>query len=72
MDTLLLTLSITFVIVVIAVGLLAIGWLTTGRSKIQPGACGRDPNKKREESCSTTVSCQLCEKHDDKPNDKVK
>ena len=68
MSTLLLTLVIAFVIVVIAIGLMAIGWLITGRSRIQPGACGRDPNKKRNdrEECGTSVSCQLCEKHEEK------
>ena len=66
MDTLLLTLAIAFVIVVVAIGLLALGWLVTGKSKIQPGACGRDPNKRRDESCHTDVSCQLCDKKEHK------
>lgn len=66
MNTLLLTLAISFVIVVVAIGLLALGWLVTGKSKIQPGACGRDPNKRRDESCDTSVSCQLCDKKEQK------
>lgn len=67
MSTLLLTLAIAFVIVVLAIGLMAIGWLITGRSRLQPGACGRDPNKKRsdKEGCGTSANCQLCEKNDE-------
>lgn len=70
MSTLLLTLAIAFVIVVIALGLMAIGWLITGKSRIQPGACGRAPNRKKneKEGCGTNISCDLCEK----PNDNVK
>lgn len=69
MSTLLLTLAIAFIIVVIAVGMLAIGWLLTGRARIQPGACGRDPhkNKDEKEGCGTRFTCDLCEKH--KEND---
>lgn len=67
MSTLLLTLLIAFVIVAIAVGLLAIGWLLTGKSRMQAGACGRDPHKKRneKEGCGTSVNCQLCDKKDE-------
>lgn len=66
MSTLLLTLAIAFVIVVLAIGLMAIGWLITGRSRLQPGACGKDPNKKRDkEGCGTSANCQLCEKNDE-------
>jgi hypothetical protein len=67
MSTLLLTLAIAFVIVVIAVGLLGIGWLITGKSRMQPGACGRDPHKRsKDEECGTSPQCQLC---DHKPED---
>jgi hypothetical protein len=62
MSSLLSTLLIAFVIVLVAIGLLAIGWLITGRSKIKPGACGQDPNKKRDESCDTQENCSLCKK----------
>src|ERR1700722_16357420 len=57
MSTLLLTLSFAFAIVIIAFALLAIGWLLTGKARLQTGACGRDPHKKRSEECS---SCTLC------------
>ena len=60
MSNLFLTLMIAFVIIVIAIACLAIGWLITGKTKIERGACGRDPTKKRDESCDTTTSCGLC------------
>lgn len=61
MSTLGVTLLLAIVIILIAVALLGIGWLITGKSKLQPGACGRDPTKKRDES-SCATSCMLCEK----------
>jgi hypothetical protein len=68
MTTLLPTLALAFVIVLIAIACLAIGWLTTGKSKIRAGACGRDPTKQQseKEGCSTEVSCSLCKKPEDK------
>jgi hypothetical protein len=51
----------------VAIGLLGIGWLLTGKSKIKPGACGRDPTKNKDENCSESkISCGLCKKKDDK------
>lgn len=58
MSNLFLTLVIAFVIIVLALAALAIGWLITGKNKLQRGACGRDPTKKRDDSCQT--SCDLC------------
>lgn len=67
MSTLLLTLAIAFVVVVVALALLGISWLLTGKSKMRPGACGRDPTKTKEEKgCGTSADCQLCEHHKDK------
>lgn len=55
-----LTLLLSCGIVLAAVALLGISWLLTGKSKLQPGACGRDPTKKRGgEECGG--SCQLCD-----------
>ena len=56
MSNLFLTLVVAFVIIVFAIALLAIGWLITGKTRIEKG-CGRDPTKKRDESCH---SCDLC------------
>lgn len=66
MSTLLLTISIAFVIVIAAVTALGIGKLLTGRSKLQIGACGRDPNKKRDDNsgCGTKSQCSLCDQDD--------
>ncbi len=73
MSSLLLTLAIAFVIVLISIGLLAIGWLISGKARIRPGACGRDPHKNRED-CQTSASCQLCDQNQDsvkKDHDKI-
>lgn len=73
MSSLLLTLAIAFIIVLISIGLLAIGWLISGKARIRPGACGRDPHKNREE-CGTSTSCQLCDQNKESPkkdNDKI-
>jgi hypothetical protein len=56
------TLIIAFMLVVLAIAALAIGWLLTGKSRIERGACGRDPTKRQDEACSKDVSCGLCEK----------
>jgi len=63
MSTLILTIILACAIVLGAMALLGISWLLTGKSKLQPGACGRDPTKKRDDSaCGTT--CHLCETPD--------
>ena len=55
-SNLFLTLVIAFVIIVFAIALLAIGWLITGKTKIEKG-CGKDPTKKKDDNCNT---CDLC------------
>lgn len=60
MSNLFLTLVIAFVVIVIAIACLAIGWLITGKTKIERGACGRNPHQKRSEACGPAVSCDLC------------
>ena len=64
MSNLFLTLVIAFVIIVFAIALLAIGWLITGKTKIEK-ACGRDPSKKKDDSCHT---CDLCSSSQSKEN----
>lgn len=56
MSNLFLTLVIAFVFIVFAIALLAIGWLITGKTKIEK-ACGKDPNKKKDDQCH---SCDVC------------
>lgn len=69
MSTLFLTLIIACVVCLIAVGLLGVSWLLTGKSSLRAGACGRDPTKKKSsgEGCGNNFSCDLCEKDDKKP-----
>lgn len=62
MPDLFLTLIIAFVVVVFAIALLAIGWLITGKTKLEK-QCGKDPTKKRSASCH---SCDLCSHTDEK------
>ena len=67
MPPLLLTILLACAVALGAIALLGISWLITGKSKLQPGACGRDPTKKRDDSpCGTT--CHLCETPDDPEN----
>jgi hypothetical protein len=66
MSELLVTLALAFGVVVVALAMLGISWLITGKSKLRPGACGRDPNKKRDDECGTEADCQLCKKDDKK------
>lgn len=69
MSTLLMTLLFACVVVVIAIALLAIGWLITGKSRMQPGACGRAPGKKsKKEGCGTESSCDLCDRSEEPKN----
>jgi len=64
MKTLLLTIVLAFIITALALAALGISWLLTGKCKISPGACGRDPTKKREDdgNCEIDPSCSLCKK----------
>lgn len=57
MSNLFSTLVIAFVVIVFAIALLAIGWLITGKTKIEK-ACGRDPTKKKDDDCQT---CDVCD-----------
>jgi hypothetical protein len=65
MSSLLLTLVIAFVLVMLSLGLLAIGWFISGKSRIKAGACGRNPHKNRAdtEGCDTSINCQLCDQN---------
>lgn len=69
MSNLFLTLVIAFVVIVIAIACLAVGWLITGKTKIERGSCGRAPGAKREEEegCGTTTSCHICHPDAEKP-----
>lgn len=45
MSNLFLTLMIAFIVIVIAIACLAIGWLITGKTKVERGASEKDPNE---------------------------
>lgn len=66
MSTLLVTVFLAFIIVIVAIALLAIGWLATGKSRIRPGACGRAPQRDRDGECGTNSTCSLCKREDSK------
>ncbi len=56
------TFIIAFVLIVMAIACLAIGWLIKGKTIIEKGACGRDPTKKRNEcdEANSNFSCSQC------------
>jgi len=62
MPAIAITVLIAFFVIGGALACLGVGLLLTGKPKIKPGACGRDPNKIREEGCGTEAHCQLCDK----------
>jgi hypothetical protein len=49
MSTLVLTLALAATLVVLCLGLLGIGYLITGKSKLRAGACDSYPEKKKNE-----------------------
>ena len=61
MSSVLLTMLLASIVVLLAIASLGIGWLLTGKSKIQPGACGRNPRLSKDKECGTRSSCSLCE-----------
>lgn len=66
MSNLFLTLIIAFIIIIIAISCLAVGWLITGKTKIVAG-CGRDPTKQRDDNCQTSGTCELCSTPPEEP-----
>lgn len=66
MSTLTMTLIGAFIVTVLAITCLAIGWLISGRSRIVRGSCGMDPKKKPDESCGTKTHCALCDSTEEK------
>jgi hypothetical protein len=62
MNSMIITLLIAVFIILLCIGLLGIGLVLTGKSKIRGGMCGRVPTKKRDESdgCGSNITCSLC------------
>jgi hypothetical protein len=54
---------IAFVLIVFAIACLAIGWLVTGKTRLEK-MCGKDPTKKRGAACDDSLSCNLCSSGD--------
>ncbi len=65
MSNFLTTLAVAAIVVVLALLLMGIGWLITGKSKIVRGGCGMDPNKRRDDNCDRDTSCSLCGRNPD-------
>lgn len=67
MTTLIITLALTFSLIIIALLLLGISWVFTGKSRLHVGMCGRIPTQKRSKDagCGTSVTCALCGKKDE-------
>lgn len=64
------TIIFAFILIVICLALLGLGWLITGKSKIQRGACGRNPHEQKGDTDCSRQVCTLCE--DEKKNHKSK
>jgi hypothetical protein len=65
MGPMITTILLAFGVVILALALLGIGWLITGKVRIIRGACGMDPNKVRDERCGRKISCEICKKPTD-------
>lgn len=73
MSSILLTLMVAFVLVILAISALSIGWLISGKSKITRGGCGIDPTKTRSTDCGKEMKCGLCDtdKEEKKSEEKI-
>lgn len=66
MNTLLVTLLITFILIMVALLLLGFSWFFTGKSRFRPGMCGKTPSQKNGDCRSDkNISCGLCGKNED-------
>lgn len=69
MSVFITTLIIAFIIVLLALALLGIGWLLSGKVRIVRGACGMNPEQRRKGACGDKIQCDLCERKIEKPED---
>jgi hypothetical protein len=70
MSGLVVTIIITVILVLLAVAGLSIGLILTGKSRLDRGACGRIPQKKRDDHCGQDIVCPLCKPAPKKKEDK--
>lgn len=61
METYIQTITLSIVLVIMALALISVGWLITGNQKIKKGGCGRDPTKVGKDGCKPKQSCPMCE-----------
>jgi hypothetical protein len=61
METYIETFTLSIVLVLIALVLISLGWLFTGKQNIKRGMCSRDPTKVNKESCEKEQSCPMCD-----------
>jgi len=56
------TLGITFVLFILALSLLGVSWLFTGKSRLRIGMCGRVPTqiRNKDKGCGTQHTCGIC------------
>ncbi len=66
MKPLVITLILAVLLVALALAGLAIGLILTGKSRLQLGACGRYPKRRRDEHCGVETHCPLCNDSDKK------
>jgi hypothetical protein len=68
MSQTLLTIVLTFVLVLLALAGLGIGKILTGKNRLRK-MCGHTPNKKKGPKCGKDVTCPLCESEVKKPTE---
>lgn len=67
MSNIMITIGVTFVIVVLCLFMLGIGLFVTGRTRLRLGMCGKVPTKKKDKSngCGSEINCPLCGNKDE-------
>ena len=62
MSTIIITAGLAFLIIILCLFMLGIGWFLTGKTKLRLGMCGRTPALKKNKSkgCGTDPQCPLC------------
>ncbi len=59
------TVIISFILILAAAASIAIGRLITGKNKFVRSGCGRAPGQSDDESCEDSGGCSLCSKPED-------
>lgn len=64
MGNIILTLGLAAVVVILALALMGIGLIITGKTKLRGGMCGRTPTTKKGEKGCSPNGCGICGKQD--------